>query len=51
MTRCDDAGSSRIRDLRTELDKGIRSLDAGNGLPLDLKQFLVEARKNQRPAS
>jgi hypothetical protein len=34
------------RRVRTEIDKGIRSLDAGEGKPLDLEDFL--RRKNNR---
>jgi hypothetical protein len=32
----------KLRRLRTELDKGIASLDAGKGAPLDIEQFLAE---------
>jgi hypothetical protein len=32
----------RLRRLRAEIDKGLRSLDAGEGRPLDLKQFLQQ---------
>jgi hypothetical protein len=35
----------KLRRLREEIDKGIRSLDAGNGKPLDIAEFL-----NQQPA-
>ena len=34
----------RLNALRAELDKGIRSLDAGEGRPLDMEDFLH--RKN-----
>jgi hypothetical protein len=30
----------RLNALRAELDKGIRSLDAGEGQPLDMEAFL-----------
>ncbi|MBV8534327.1 MAG: hypothetical protein JO128_01970 [Alphaproteobacteria bacterium] len=30
----------KLRQLRAELDKGIRSLDAGEGKPLDVEDFL-----------
>ena len=30
----------RLNALRAELDKGIRSLDAGEGRPLDMEGFL-----------
>jgi hypothetical protein len=36
----------KLRQLRVEVDKGIRSLDAGKGNPLDLEDFL--RRKNDR---
>jgi hypothetical protein len=36
----------KLRQLRAELDKGIRSLDAGEGRPLDLEAFLRS--KNER---
>jgi hypothetical protein len=32
----------RLRHLREEIDKGIRSLDAGEGEPLDLEAFLKQ---------
>ena len=32
----------KLRQLRMEIDKGIRSLDAGQGAPLDLEAFLRE---------
>jgi Arc/MetJ-type ribon-helix-helix transcriptional regulator len=36
----------RLRQLRAEIDKGIRSLDAGEGKPLDIEEFLT--RENER---
>jgi hypothetical protein len=30
----------KLRQLRAEIDKGIRSLDAGEGKPLDIEDFL-----------
>jgi hypothetical protein len=30
----------KLRRLRAEIDKGIRSLDAGEGRPLDVEDFL-----------
>jgi hypothetical protein len=36
----------KLRQLRVEVDKGIRSLDAGDGRPLDVEDFL--ARQNER---
>ena len=36
----------KLRSLRTEIDKGIRSLDAGKGKPLDIEEFLNE--QNER---
>jgi transposase len=35
-----------LRQLRVEIDKGIRSLDAGEGKPLDIEDFLRQ--KNER---
>ena len=35
-----------LRRLRAEIDKGIRSLDQGEGKPLDVEEFLRE--KNER---
>jgi len=35
----------KLRRLREELDKGIRSLDAGKGSPLDTEQFLRDMNK------
>jgi len=36
----------KLRRLRTEIDKGIRSLNAGEGEPLDVEDFL--RRKNEQ---
>ena len=36
----------KLRRLRAEIDKGIRSLDAGEGTPLDVEDFL--RRQNER---
>jgi hypothetical protein len=36
----------KLRQLRVEIDKGIRSLDAGEGTPLDVEEFL--RRENER---
>jgi hypothetical protein len=36
----------KLRQLRSEIDKGIRSLDAGEGAPLDVEAFIRE--QNQR---
>ena len=36
----------KLRHLRAEIDKGIRSLDAGEGKPLDIQDFVQ--RKNER---
>jgi hypothetical protein len=30
----------KLRQLRAEIDKGVRSLDAGEGKPLDIEDFL-----------
>ncbi len=32
----------KLRQLREDLDKGVRSLDAGRGEPLDIEAFLAE---------
>jgi hypothetical protein len=32
----------KLRQLREELDRGVRSLDAGRGEPLDIEAFLAE---------
>lgn len=31
----------KLRQLRQEIDKGIRSLDAGEGKPLDIEEFMT----------
>ena len=31
----------KLRQLREEIDKGLRSLDAGEGRPLDIESFLA----------
>jgi hypothetical protein len=36
----------KLRQLRSEVDKGLRSLDAGAGTPFDVEDFL--RRKNER---
>jgi len=36
----------KLRQLRADIDKGIRSLDAGEGEPLDLEAFLKQ--ENER---
>lgn len=33
----------KLRQLRVEIDKGIRSLDAGEGKPLDIEDFIKQA--------
>jgi hypothetical protein len=35
----------KLHRLRRDLEKGIRSLDAGKGKPLDMEDFLKRARK------
>jgi hypothetical protein len=40
----------KLRQLRVEIDKGIRSLDAGAGEPLDIEDFLQqENERHGRP--
>ncbi len=36
----------KLRQLRVEIDKGVRSLDAGDGKPLDIEDFLRQ--QNER---
>jgi hypothetical protein len=36
----------KLSQLRADIDKGIRSLDAGEGEPLDIEDFL--RRQNER---
>ena len=33
----------KLRELRADIDKGIRSLDAGEGTPLDIEEFIRQA--------
>jgi hypothetical protein len=35
----------KLRRLRSELDKGIRSLDAGEGREIDIEKFIQSVRK------
>ena len=35
----------KLRLLRAEVDKGIRSLDAGEGRPLDIEEFLRQVNE------
>ena len=35
----------KLRELRRDIDQGIRSLDAGEGKPLNLEEFLRQANK------
>ena len=35
----------KLRQLRAEIDKGIRSLDAGEGKPLELEDFLRQVNE------
>ena len=34
-----------IAELRAEIDKGIRSLDAGKGMPLDINEFIAQQHR------
>ena len=36
----------KLRWLRSEVDEGVRSLDAGEGRPLDIEEFIRE--QNER---
>ena len=40
----------KLRRLRSEIDKGIRSLDAGEGTELDIEQSIRRMRKGYGPA-
>lgn len=35
----------RLRKLRAGIDKGIRSLDAGEGKPLDIEEFIRQSNE------
>jgi hypothetical protein len=35
----------KLRQLRADIDQGIRSLDAGEGRPLDIEEFLRQMNK------
>jgi hypothetical protein len=35
----------KLRSLREELDKGVRSLDAGKGAPLDIDELIRQKTK------
>ena len=35
----------KLRQLRADIDVGIRSLDAGEGRPLDIEEFLQQANE------
>ena len=37
----------KLRGLRAEIDKGVRSLDAGKGSELDIDNFLAKARERR----
>jgi hypothetical protein len=36
----------KLRQLRVEIDKGIRSLEAGEGRPLDIDEFLRQVNQD-----
>jgi hypothetical protein len=38
----------KLRQLRADIDKGIRSLDAGEGEPLDIEAFLKQENERHR---
>ena len=38
----------KLRQLRQEIDKGLQSLDAGQGQPLDVEAFLKAQRRPRR---
>ena len=35
----------KLRQLRADIDAGVRSLDAGAGKPLDIEEFLRQANE------
>jgi hypothetical protein len=35
----------KLRQLRADIDAGLRSLDAGEGRPLDIEEFLRQMNK------
>jgi Arc/MetJ-type ribon-helix-helix transcriptional regulator len=41
---------AKLRALRTELDKGIASLDAGEGRALDIEDVIARARRQHGKA-
>jgi hypothetical protein len=40
----------KLRQLRAEIDKGIRSLEAGEGKPLDIAEFLNQLHERDGAA-
>ena len=38
----------KLRQLRLEIDNGIRSLDTRKGRPLDIEQFLCQMNESHR---
>jgi hypothetical protein len=38
----------KLRGLRADIDRGIRSLDAGEGRSLDIEEFLSKQKANGR---
>ena len=36
----------KLRQLRIDIDKGIRSLDTGEGKPLNIEEFLRQANES-----
>ncbi len=36
----------KLRQLRAEVDKGMRSLDAGDGAPLDIEAFIRQSNES-----
>lgn len=37
----------KLKRLRADIDKGVRSLDAGEGKPLDTESFLAEMNETR----
>ena len=38
----------KLRKLRAEIDKGLKSLDAGEGRPLDVEEFIRRSIEKQK---
>ncbi len=43
LPAADQEHVEKLRELRADIDKGLRSLDAGEGTPLDIEEFIRQA--------